>query len=181
MVIEGGEIGGYARLEGGAIYNQGDLTITHAIIIGSTNGSGGGIYNASGSVILHETTLRDGLSSLSGGAIENSGSAAIFNSELSGNYAMAEGGAISNSGSCFLSGSTIHTNRVEQGEGGGISNSGEMTMVNSTISRNQGLAAISNRAGTIRASNVTIAFNDRGGVHNVGGSNFYRQKRPALE
>jgi len=172
MVIEGGEIGGYARLEGGAIYNQGDLTITHAIIIGSTNGSGGGIYNASGSVILHETTLRDGLSSLSGGAIENSGSAAIFNSELSGNYAMAEGGAISNSGSCFLSGSTIHTNRVEQGEGGGISNSGEMTMVNSTISRNQGLAAISNRAGTIRASNVTIAFNDRGGVHNVGAATF---------
>src|SRR5262249_36175411 len=104
MTLQGGEAGTY----GGAIFNQGTLTVSSSILFGNTarsfstdGGYGGGIYNAGGTVTVRDSTLSGNTAELfayfmhggDGGAIYNSaGTVVIDNSILSGNTAFVGGG-----------------------------------------------------------------------------------------
>lgn len=92
---------------GGAILNQGNLTLTGVTIEGNTStASGGAIYNASsGQLSLNGVTITTNMAQQSGGGIEN------------------DGGTVSINGNP-LGGTHIADNTASQGNGGGISSTG---------------------------------------------------------
>jgi hypothetical protein len=139
--------------DGGAIYNEGTLTISGCNFTNNTSwysgyissllgGDGGAIYNGIGTVVINNSTLDGNIATGSrqafGGAIYNeSGTVRISNTTLNGNSAggfgsddfFAEGGAIYNgSGKVTLSKVTMSGNIAEV-FGGGIFNAGGMTIV----------------------------------------------------
>ncbi len=69
---------------GGAFYNDGNLTINHSNIKNSTGYWGGGIFNT-GTFLLLGSTISSNSALDSGGAITNTGIATIENSTISGN------------------------------------------------------------------------------------------------
>jgi len=100
---------------GGAIYNDGTLTLTHCTLSGNTvvSGSGGAIFN-SGTLTLAHCTL-SGNSANFGGAIDsgngNSGDTlTLTHCTLSGNSAGIIGGAISSGGILTLTHSIVAGN-----------------------------------------------------------------------
>lgn len=157
--------------DGGAIYNQGTLTLIHTIVQGNSatlvaTGSptfrhGGGIYNAStGTVVLQDSTIRDN-TSMTGGGLFNAGTADIKDSTISGNTA---------------------TNvSVNNGDGGGGIVNGDtapatMTITDSTVSGNSAngnYGGIFDANGTLTLNSTTIAANladaDNDGVGGGGG------------
>ena len=112
---------------GGAIYNQGTLTVSNCIISNSASAGGdpgGGIYN-SGTLTVNNSTIT-GNTGLNGGGIYNSGTLTVNNSTLSNNSAEqggdveSFGGGIYNyAGTATVNSSTISGNIA--GIGGGIS------------------------------------------------------------
>lgn len=86
---------------GGAIYNQGTLTMTgcevedsDALDIGAS-GNGGGLYNySSGTATLTEVVFRRNTAAYDGGAIFNLGSLSLIDSWLDDNDAGSEGGGL---------------------------------------------------------------------------------------
>jgi len=150
---------------GGAIYNNGTLTVTNSTLSGNqvTNvsgfgsGIGGAIYN-NGTLTVTDSTFSgnqatggtgtpggDGL----GGAIFNVGTLTVTNSTFSGNQATAGsqgigvGGAIWSEGTLTVTDSTLSGNQATGGSqgglgfGGAIFNAGTGTVTDSTFSGNQ--------------------------------------------
>ena len=99
--------------DGGAILNDGTLTLTDSVIDSSyTDQSGGGLYNsATGTATITSSLLTDNGSSLHGGGIYNDGTLTVVNSTLWGNVSYPSvGGGIYNAGSLTLSNSTLASN-----------------------------------------------------------------------
>jgi hypothetical protein len=162
LTIENGAVTG----SGGAIVNNGDLTLTDDIIshngavaaTGSLNGPvpvsyGGAIYNennstltSSGNTIIDNTVVNG-----DGGGIFNSGLLTSTNDTISNNTAGLGGGIanqISNSGfnTVTLTNDTISNNTA--GLGGGIANfGGAVTSINTTIADNHATAGLSGGRG----------------------------------
>ena len=131
--------------EGGALYNEGNVTLLETTISDSVGTVGGGIYN-SGNITLEETTVDGNSSGTDGGAIYNdadgifaatnstvsgsttgdngsiynSGELTLLRSTVSGNSAGNHGGAIYSDGSLTVTNSTLVSNSAENGDGGGI-------------------------------------------------------------
>lgn len=152
------------NLQGGAIYNQGTLTLTGCTLDGNHARWGGAIYN-SGSLSLNQCTLVGNktlaATSAGGGALFNqAGTLTINQSTLTGNQSYSEegslGGAIySIGGSLAINQSTI-TENLSEGAGGGIYGEGGSFLVfNSIVARNE---ADSN--------------SDIGGTYTLKGTNF---------
>ena len=141
---------------GGAIYNQGNLTINNCTLTGNTvNWSGGAIYN-SGNLTITNSTLFNNTATggYGGGAIYNEGdfgtaNVYISNSTLSNNIATGSygGGAIYNEGdfgtaNVYISNSTLSNNTATGSDSaGGIFNFGSsgtanVYISNSTLSNN---------------------------------------------
>jgi hypothetical protein len=157
MTLQSGYIYAY---NGGAIYNQGTLTISDCTLSNNTayysgyissllGGEGGAIFNGSGTVVISNSIL--------------SGNSCIGNSAVS---AFTAGGAIYNdSGTLTLSNSTLSGNLTGgsvgsgdgsmAGEGGAIYNgTGRVTVNNSIVSSNYA------------AGDLALG----GGIHNAGGT-----------
>ncbi|MEH2003381.1 MAG: hypothetical protein V7L00_32515 [Nostoc sp.] len=151
---------------GGAISNEGILTLNNTIIKGNTvtnniilngelvGGEGGGIYN-SGNLTLNHSTI-------SGNNV-NTGTNTVANSN---SYrSTSEGGGIYNSGNLTLNHSTISGNNViysyqnQISEGGGIYNTGNLTVENSTISDN---------TATSSSFEIAIGLGEGGGIYTTG-------------
>ena len=158
--ISGG-LGGY----GGAIFNNGTVTLIDSSVNGNSTGSGPAAVGGSG------------------GGIFNTGTLTIRNSSISDNLTgtglggSGSGGGVSSDVTLTIIGSTISGNSTGAGVGsggGGIWAANTLTIANSTISGNQangfggGLAAF---FGSTTLTNVTIT-NNRGG--NLGGGGLYR-------
>lgn len=129
---------------GGAIQNQGSLTVddvsfTHNLAAGS----GGAIssYGTGTQLVVSHSLFENNSSSGSsgGGAIFNSSASNISLSEFTNNSATHNGGAIVNSGGGVL---TLETSTLKSnstgggGRGGGLLNSDIATVIRSTISGN---------------------------------------------
>lgn len=78
---------------GGAIGNEGTLTITNCTLSNNTAQFGGAIYS-DGSLLLVNDTLSNNTAQNYGGAIDNAGRLIISNTTVSGNTATSYGGGI---------------------------------------------------------------------------------------
>jgi hypothetical protein len=137
--------GGRLTLEG--------LTLTG----GRTNiGDGGAILNE-GAVTLVNVALTNNASVL-GGAIDNDGSLALTDSSLTSNGAMT-GGAICNGLQAVLDVRRSLFSNNSAWFGGAIESANEMTVANSTLSGNLGNYAISSLGKVTNLVNVTLVGN----------------------
>ena len=83
---------------GGAIYNDGDLTIVDSLIEGNSAQDGGGVMNIFGGVLsMTNVTLSDNeATGGDGGGLFNASTATLLNVTVSGNQAASEGGGLHN-------------------------------------------------------------------------------------
>ena len=160
---------------GGAIYNDGNLTLNNTIFssnsaISQTITNGGAIYNT-GSLIVTTSTFKDNIAGASGGtsggSIYNTGAMDIrsttFSGSIVGSGVSTYGGAIENSGGSLSKPVTItyctFTNNIantQKPKGGAISNSGVMTITNNNFTTNT-----ANYGGAIyNTGTLTLAYNN---------------------
>ena len=128
--------------------------------------AGGGIYVASGSLVLNNDVFES--NQASGGAEGTGGTGGTGGIGGTG-AAPADGGGIANAGTLAVTNSTIAHNGT-YGYGGGIDNAGTLTVTNSTVEYNTRGGIYG--GGTITVANSTIAYNstisDGGGVFSYG-------------
>ncbi|XWV24567.1 hypothetical protein QJ856_gp1224 [Tupanvirus deep ocean] len=161
---------------GGAIYNNGTLTINDSTISNNTaTGIAGGIYNDN-TMFISNTIITE--NTASGGAGVYNGSLdnlTIDNSTISNNIASDNGGGILNIlGTVIINYSTVDGNT--SGSGGGITNAGSFTVTNSTISNNTSNVsggAVFNTS-SFGLTNSTVSGNTSrdagGGITNIQGT-----------
>lgn len=152
VTISGGKLNNASILGGGAIYNDGELSLVSSTVSGNAGATqstfvnysfGGGICNDSGGTMLisGSTISNNQLTSTygDGGGIYNDNQLSILNSTISGNSTSASG---ENGGGIFIDtyGVVAMTNSTVAGNsaisGGGISNNGTLIVADSTISGN---------------------------------------------
>jgi hypothetical protein len=144
---------------GGAISNEGNLTLLACELSGNTADFSGGAVDNVGGLLVAENCLFSGNTTGEfgfGGAISNDagGTLSINASTFSNNSADFSGGAIDNIGSADVFDSTLVGNTADFG--GAIENAGDLTVRNSTLSGNTGESvggAIDNFE-----SNATVEF-----------------------
>jgi cysteine-rich repeat protein len=115
-----------AHLEGGgAIYNQGDLTLSGvAVDSNETAGYGGGILN-DGNLTIERSTVSNNTALHGGGIKHNDGLLTVVNATFSGNTTTESGAALSIDGDAMISGTTIYNNIADvdasdSGHAGGL-------------------------------------------------------------
>lgn len=160
----------------GTVLNHGELYLSNVIFRNNTVHIGGAIYN-NGNVTIEDSGFYNNNASSTGGAIHNAGDVRIVNSIFNSNIGTF-GGAINNlrtlilvesvlnNNTASLGGGSIYTNgycRVEDCEfsfnhavgncdGGAIHNVGNVTIANSSFTNNTGLrgGSIYNSAGNAK-------------------------------
>lgn len=121
---------------GGAILNTGTLVLDRCLVFDNQAAEfGGGVYNA-GKLLVNRSTLSHNSVLTGAAAIFNEGDLSIDTSTLSENHGISAG-AITNVGHAAISRSTLSTNHATT-EAGAIGNFGELLISNSTLSRNSG-------------------------------------------
>jgi len=146
---------------GGAIANEGTVTITNSTLSGNLATYGGAIYN-NGTFTVNSSILSDNSTILSGGAIYNKGTVNISNSTLTRNRAR-HGGAIDNDGMLTISNSTLSVN-VATTQGGAINNQGTVNLTNTIISGNTSINYCYNDGGTINDNGGNLEDRDTCGL-----------------
>ncbi len=101
-------------VDGGAILNQGTLTILNSTISDNTAQVGGAIHNT-GSLTIINSTISSNTASNHGGGIYNAGTLTIYNSTLSDNTATSGGGLYHAGGTTTL-GNTIIANSTSDSD-----------------------------------------------------------------
>ena len=152
---------------GGAVYNEGELSIINSSFSGnSADGSGGAIYNRDGTARVSDSAFSGNSADEAGGAIYNweGGELSIANSSFSDNSANW-GGAIFNwvEGELSIGGSAFSGNSAYKA-GGAIYNwYGELSISGNTFSDNSadeaGGAIVNGGDGTLGISDSTFSGN----------------------
>lgn len=109
---------------GGAIINEGDLSLnkTASFEENSASGAGGALYNSGTTVFAARATLSKNTSS-TGGAVLNEGQMSFRNGGVfSGNQANADGGAVYNIHALTFGSGTVFENNTAGGDGGALYN-----------------------------------------------------------
>ncbi len=119
---------GFCKDDGGAILNNGTLTIEGISFSNNrTTGNGGAIAN-NGTLTIKGLTLNGNRASGNGGAIANNGTLTLGGGVvMQTNKATDKGGAIANLGKMTINGVTIQSNEAN-GDGSGIWNEGSLDM-----------------------------------------------------
>ena len=177
-----GFYGGY-NWEGGAILNQGNLSIADLMLSSNTAGVFGGAIENTGTLTIANTTI-SGNTAPVGGGIFNTGILKIADSTFARNTASL-GGGIYCDGTVTITNTTIAQNTASYdsgGKGGGIYNYGTLTLVDSTISGNAATTTdfeggagggIYGERGGMTLTNCTIAANTASGTHGTAGGGVY--------
>lgn len=194
--LEGMTIAGSSSLNGGAMFNQGALTISHVTFSNNTatnTANGGAIYTQGGSLRVSDSTFTGNTAGGSGGAIHNqTGTVRISNSTFTNNTSNETGPAtgggaiyINSSSSLTAIGSSFINNSVSGGGYGGaimvVNSPGVIT--NCTFGNNSagtgggGAINATNAGANITLTNSTISGNTAaaglgGGIRRAAGSNF---------
>jgi hypothetical protein len=145
---------------GGAIANDGALTLTDSVISGSTGSIGGGIASGNTAPAASLNLTRSRVSEntptfVVGGVHVFAGNLAITDSTLSGNGHFGLGTTATTGTTHTLTRSTVSGNT-----GGGILKGGSLTLAisNSSVAQNGG-PGIQNSAGVVALANSTLAGN----------------------
>ena len=155
---------GYAAL-GGAILNEGSLTLDHCLIANNTATSGGGIANL-GTLRLFQCVVSNNAAIASGGGlfIASNATTRITNSIIIANFANEGAGAI-NFGDTAVAQSLFASNKAVGtiGSGGAArSYAGILQVINSTFSGNIALPDFvttqTGRGGALRVDNGAVQF-----------------------
>ncbi|MCA8999382.1 MAG: hypothetical protein KDA80_20475, partial [Planctomycetaceae bacterium] len=152
---------------GGAIHNEGNLTLTDVELTGNHAVSdGGAIFSELGSSLsLERVTIAGNTSDLSGAGLAAYAPATIVNSTISGNAAKHEGGGLLLTAKTTITNSTIAFNRADadgnaSGNGGGVWSDSTITIQNSIIAGNiRGTGSTSdelNLTGTTTSKNNVV-------------------------
>ncbi len=130
--------GNSADYDGGAIYNLGMLTVQNSIFSDNSAewGGGGGISNEEGTLIVQTSVFSDNSAYAWGGGICNFDTLTVYTSTFSGNETQDGGGIYSYEGVLTVQNSTFSDNHVSN-RGGGIGNDGTLTVRNSAFSDNE--------------------------------------------
>lgn len=125
---------------GGGLRNHGSLTLIDVIVSSNrvSNGSGGGIFAAAGSVTrLVDTTIWHNATKGEGAGIYNDGGTLeLINVTFSTNEARVAGGGLFNRGIVTAINSTFSSNGAPAGTGGGIANAFGLVQLKNTIVAN---------------------------------------------
>ena len=162
---------------GGAIRNNGELTILNSTFTNNKANHGGAIYN-SGSLEVINTTFTDNSADGIGGAITSiDGSATINNSTFKFNQAGELGGAINHSRNKIKISQSIFENNTVIGDGGAISiflkESGQTHSVGSSTFKHN---LATNRGGAIYTyqSTLDLSYNKyQGNTASNGGAIYF--------
>jgi hypothetical protein len=170
--------GNNANNAGGGIFSRGALSVKNTLIENNwaKNSSGGGIVTLHTASIVH-TSIINNHSQYSGGGIYNGESGTnstilISDSTIDGNISRFGGGIINKYGEVSLVNSTVSNNQATE-EGAGIlclgwftlSDVSRIHLINSTISGNiSPVGAGIDFAGELEGINLTIAYNEGGGI-----------------
>jgi predicted outer membrane repeat protein len=162
LTLTGGKTGGTEA--GGAINNNGTLSLTKVTISNSSANEGGAINNL-GTLNISTSTFSGNSAANSGGAIINGGILTITDSTFSGNSAANSGGAIDHmTDNLVITGSTFSDNTAGA-VGGAILNDGVAHVTNTTFSANAAAPTNGGKGGAIYNawqivfSHVTFANN----------------------
>lgn len=162
-VLDGQHSGTTLTVASGAAVQLAGLTITG----GNASGSGGGIYNSSGSLTLRNTTVSGNSAGIDGGGIFNQGALALQDSTVSKNHATYSGGGIFSC--CGFAPVTVKDTTVSDNTsvaGGGLFNLlDNATLTDSTVSGNAATlegGGIVNNAGTTTLVDTTVTDNTAG-------------------
>jgi hypothetical protein len=132
-VIDGGGLDRVFEVHSGSVSLSG-MTIQGGYAPDAISGTGGGIFNHTGSMLTVSAAIISGNDAYEGGGIENRGTLTVNNSTLSGNTALTGGGGIFNEGNLSVNSSVLSSN--DAGYGGGIANFYTCTVSSSTLSGN---------------------------------------------
>ncbi len=143
---------------GGAIHNEGELTIRYSTL-GSNiaSGNGGGIYNNGGSVTVRYTTLISNQAANGGGVYSMGGPLTLATSSVRSNIATGQGGGVRlvNNTAQFAN-NTFSNNRADSG--GGLYTSGVAYIESSTFNINRAdLGGAVFSAGETHVKNTILA------------------------
>ncbi|MFN8445354.1 MAG: choice-of-anchor Q domain-containing protein [Caldilineaceae bacterium] len=135
ITISNGNSGSEA---GGAILNEGTLTLDHTTVRDSKGSGGAAIHTQDGTVVVRNSQLLNNQATASGGAMSNqNGTVSIFNSLIEGNRAVNFAG-VDSVGQLVMRASTVRGNLAEGGYGGGIGiQDGNALIEDSLIEENQ--------------------------------------------
>lgn len=150
ITIDGGNNAEIFSIPSGVTAVLSNLTLSH----GNSPQYGGAIGN-DGTLTITNCTFSDNTAQ-SGGAIYSDGSLVLINSTLSGNTAQNYGGAIDNAGRLIISNSTVSGNKANS-YGGGIDSVAAPTMTNSIVAENSAATyadIYTNSGGAIDPSNI---------------------------
>jgi hypothetical protein len=123
---------------GGAVDNQGTVTLERCVVTDNTASAGGGL-NTSGIMALIDTIVSDNVADGTGGGINvEQGALVIMSSAVSGNTSQGDGGGIfvASEGTLELTNSTVSGNEASGGSGGGLYVGGVARVTQSTIANN---------------------------------------------
>ncbi len=135
-------------IETGSVVSMEDLTITGGRSFGSGPENRGGAIRNDGTLTLTRCTVAGNETDFRGGGIANTGTLEIVSSTISGNFsgttgegqAASGGGIYSEGGSVTVTNSTISGNGAESDQisdfGGGIFTTGSLTIESATITDN---------------------------------------------
>ncbi len=164
--------GGLATWDGGTT-TLSDCTISGNAASSEDSNSGGGIYNGSYDTLnMTDCTISDNSSDGGGGGLYNAGKATLQGVTLSGNSAGQGGGGLFSTGALSMVGCTVSINWASEAGGLLAYHGGDIMLTNCTISGN--LAAggspfdgvgggVGNFYGTVAFNNCTISGNSAGG------------------
>jgi hypothetical protein len=141
---------------GGAILNNGTLTLDHVVLTHNQAAfAGGALADGPGSTtVIANSTLSDNLAGASGGGISNAGTLTVSGSTIGDNKAGAEGGGISNTHSATVITTTLSGNKAPTA-GGGIDNQDTLALDRSTLSGNVAVTGGGIHSGVLGNTTVT--------------------------
>jgi hypothetical protein len=132
-------------LSGGAIYNEGHLTLRSCLVQGSVADGGGGVFNDSGTLILIDSEIIENDARNGAGVYNHGGRFEMVGGRLADNIATQTGGGLKNE--AFVTGNPVVfegsaelvevlVRNNEAVEGAGLHNGATLEVLRSTIIRN---------------------------------------------
>lgn len=171
------ELRGFALIDGGGVFNAGDLTITNTTVSGNTAEVGGGIGNTGFLTVIGSTVSGNAATAVPrqglGGGIGNTGFLTVIDSTVSDNTSDKTGGGIGNTGFSMLTNSTVSGNTAYERGGGIDSATGTVVLTDTTVSGNtagfENLAAFGGGVGTSGGTVILTKSTVSGNTATTGG------------